>query len=48
MAAADDYKEFTEAGESRKPMCAKGDIGKIYEPREPKECIQLNFLGPIN
>ena len=48
VAAADDYKECTKAGESRKPMCAKVDIGKIYEPREPKECIQLDFWGPIN
>ena len=24
-------------------MCAKGDIRKIYEPREPNEYLQLGF-----
>ena len=28
-------------------MCAKGDIGKIYEPREPNESLQLDFWGPV-
>ena len=46
VAAADDCKECTEAGESLKPMCTKGDIRKIYEPREPNECLQLDFWSP--
>ena len=47
LAAADDCKECTEAGKSVKRKCAKGDIGKIYEPREPNECLQLDFWSPI-
>ena len=35
VAAADGCKEWTDAGQSLKPLCAKGDIGKVYEPREP-------------
>ena len=28
--------------------CApKSDIGKVKEPREPNECLQLDFWGPI-
>ena len=47
VAAADGCKECTDAGKSLKPLCAKGDVGKIYEPREPNECLQLDFWGPI-
>ena len=47
MVAADGCKECTEAGKSLKPLCAKGDIGKVYEPKEPTECLQLDFWGPI-
>ena len=43
VAAADGCKECTDAGRSLKPLCAKGDIGKVYEPREPNECLQLDF-----
>ena len=28
-------------------MCAKGDIGKLYEPKVLNECIQLDFWGHI-
>ena len=47
VAAADGCKECTDAGKSLKPLCAKSDIGKVYEPREPNECLQLDFWGPI-
>ena len=29
-------------------MLSKGDIGNVLEPREPNECIQLDFWGPIS
>ena len=29
-------------------MCSKDDIGKIPEPKEPNESVQLDFWGPIN
>ena len=47
VAAADGCKEFTDADKSLKPLCAKGELEKIYEPREPNECLQLDFWGPI-
>ena len=47
VAAADGCKECTDAGKSLKPLWAKGDVGKVYEPREPNECLQLDFWGPI-
>ena len=47
VAAADGCKECTDAGKSLEPLCAKGDVGKVYEPREPNECLQLDFWGPI-
>ena len=31
-----------------KPMCSKGNLCKILEPKEPNEAIQLDFWGPIN
>ena len=43
LATANGCKECTDAGKSLKPICAKGEIGKVYEPREPNECLQLNF-----
>ena len=42
VAAADGCPECTAAGKILKPMCAKGDTGKIYEPREPNESLQLD------
>ena len=47
VAVADGCKECTESSKRLKPMCAKVDIGKVYEPREPNECLQLDFCGPI-
>ena len=47
VASADGCKECTDSGKSLKPLCAKGDIGKVYEPREPNECLPLDFWGPI-
>ena len=29
-------------------MLPKGDIGNVLEPREPNECGQLDFWGPIS
>ena len=46
-AAADGCKECTDAGKSPKPLCAKCDIGNVYETREPNESLQLDFWGPI-
>ena len=40
--------ECTLAGRNLKNMCSKGDIGKIPEPKEPNESVQLDFWGPIN
>ena len=40
--------ECTLAGKNLKNMCSKNDIGKIPEPKEPNESIQLDFWGPIN
>ena len=47
VAAADGCKECTDADKSLKQLGAKNDIGKVYEPREPNECLQLDFWGPI-
>ena len=47
VAAAVGCKECTDAGKSLKSMCAKGDLGKTYEPKEPNVYLQLNFWGPI-
>ena len=41
-------QECTLAGKNLKNMCSKNDIGKIPEPKEPNESIQLDFWGPIN
>ena len=36
------------AGKNLKPMCSKGNLGKIPEPKELNEAVQLDFLEPIN
>ena len=41
-------QQCTEAGKNLKSLLPKGDMGKVPEPREPNECIQLDFWGPIN
>ena len=40
--------ECTLVGKNLKNMCSKNDIGKIPEPKEPNESVQLDFWGPIN
>ena len=45
---AGNCQECTLAGKNLKNMCSKNDIGKIPEPREPNESVQLDFWGPIN
>ena len=40
--------ECTLAGKNLNNMCSKDDIGKILEPKEPNESVQLDFWGPIN
>ena len=47
VAAADGCKKCTVAGKNLKLLCTKGDIGKVYEPREPNKCLQLDIWGPI-
>ena len=37
-----------DAGKNLKTLLPKGDVGKVPEPREPNECIQLDFWGPIS
>ena len=41
-------QQCTEAEKNLKSLLPKGDMGKVPEPREPNECIQLDFWGPIN
>ena len=41
-------QQCTEVGKNLKTLLPKGDMGKVPEPREPNECIQLDFWGPIN
>ena len=45
---AGNCQECTLAGKNLKNMCSKDDIGKIPEPKEPNESVQLDFWGPIN
>ena len=45
---AGNCRECTLAGKNVKNMCSKGYVGKIPEPKEPNESVQLNFWGPIN
>ena len=40
-------KSAPKQAKSLKPLCAKCDTGKVYESREPNECLQLDFWGPI-
>ena len=47
-AIAGNCPECTLAGKNLKNMCSKGDIGKIPEPKEPNESVQLDFWGAIN
>ena len=36
------------AGMNLKPMCSNGNLGKIPNPKERNEAIQLDFCEPIN
>ena len=45
---AENSQECILAGKNLKPMCSKGNLGRIPEPKEPIEAIQLDFWGPIN
>ena len=45
---AGNCQECTLAGKNLKSMCSKNDIGKIPEPKEPNESVQLDFWGPNN
>ena len=42
---AGNCRECTLAGKNLKNMCSKGDVGKITEPKEPNESVQLDFWG---
>ena len=42
---AGNCQECTLTGKNLKNMCSKGDIGKIPEPKEPNESVQLDFWG---
>ena len=41
-------QQCTDAGKNLKTLLSKGDVGKVPEPRETNECIQLDFWGPIS
>ena len=41
-------QQCTDAGKNLKTLSPKGDVGKVPEPREPNECIHLDFWGPIS
>ena len=45
---AGNCQECTLAGKNLKSMCSKNGIGKIPEPKEPNDSVQLDFWGPIN
>ena len=45
---AGNCQKCTSAGKNLKNMCSKGDVGKIPEPKEPNESVQLDFWRPIN
>ena len=47
MSIAENCREYTLAGKILKNMCPKGDVGKILEPKNPNESVQLDFWGPI-
>ena len=42
------FQQCTDAGKNLKTLLPKGDVGKVPKPREPNECIQLDFWGPIS
>ena len=49
LAATATYcQQCTDASENLKTLLPKGDVGKVPEPREPNECLQLEFCGPIS
>ena len=41
-------RECTLAGKNLENKCSKGVVGKVAEPKEPNETVQLDFWGPIN
>ena len=41
-------QQCTDAGKNLKTLLPKGDVGKVPEPREPNEYLQLDFCGPIS
>ena len=45
---AENCQDCILAGKNLKPMCSKGNLGRIPEPKEPNEANQLDFWGPIN
>ena len=45
---SENCQECILAGKNLKPMCPKGNLGKIPEPKGPIEAVQLKFWGPIN
>ena len=45
---AENCQECILVGKNLKPMCSKRNLGKIPEPKESNEAIQLNFWGPMN
>ena len=44
---AEGYHERTAAGMYSEPLCARNEMGILYEPKESNQCIQLNLSGPI-
>ena len=45
--AAEECAMCTVAGKNLKTICRNNDLGTNYEPRDPSECIQVGFWGPI-
>ena len=41
-------QQCTDAGKNLKTLLPKEDVGKVPELREPNECLQLDFWGPIS
>ena len=39
-------QQCMDTGKNLKSLLPKGDVSKVPEPREPNECIQLDFWGP--
>ena len=44
---AEGYHERTAVGIHLEPLCARNEMGILYEPKESNQCIQLNLSGPI-